>query len=205
VSATCRVLIADDHAIVRSAARALLESIPGVEIVGEVADGLATIAQVKRLQPDLLLLDVAMPEASGLTVIGEVRRWSPKTRIAVLTGIATPATLRQLRAGADGLLLKSCSPQELDYGLRRVIAGESYVAEELRPLLAAGAEVELTMRERQILALIAQGRSNAEIAALLNVSVKTADNHRTNLMRKLDLHSAAELVAYAFRQGLASP
>ena len=202
--ARCRILVADDHAIVRDALRLILEAIGGVELVGEAEDGIATIALAKRLKPDLLLLDVAMPHAGGLAVMGEVRRWSPATRVAVFTGITRGVTLAQLRAsGAVGLLLKSCTPQELDHGLRRIITGEEYVAEGVRRLLDdAGPSAELTMRERQILTLAAQGKSNAEIAALLNISPKTADNHRTNLMRKLDVHSAAGLTALALREGL---
>jgi DNA-binding NarL/FixJ family response regulator len=204
VETHCRVLIADDHAIVRDAVRLILESIDGVEIVGEAEDGISTIALTKRLKPDLLLLDVAMPHAGGLAVIGEVGRWSPGTRVAVLTGITRTLTLAQLRAsGAVGLLLKSCPPQELDHGLRCIIAGGEYIAEGASALLdEGGLGAELTMRERQILTLAAQGKSNAEMAALLNISPKTVDNHRTNLMRKLDVHSAAALTAVALREGL---
>lgn len=200
----CRILIADDHAIVRDAVRSILEEISGVEIVGEAEDGIAAIALAKRLKPDLLILDVAMPHAGGLVVIGEIRRWSPATRVAVLTGIVRRVTLQQLHeSGAAGLLLKSCTPRELEHGLRRIVAGEQYVAEDARALLGEKAPgVELTMRERQILSLAAQGKSNAEIAAVLNISPKTADNHRTNLMRKLDVHSAAGLMAVALREGL---
>jgi DNA-binding NarL/FixJ family response regulator len=204
VDVRCRVLIADDHAIVRDAVRLMLEAIGGVELVGEAEDGIAAIALTKRLKPDLLILDVAMPHAGGLAVIGEVRRWSPATRVAVLTGIGRAVTLAQLRAsGAVGLLLKSCAPRELDRGLRRIIAGEEYIAEGVRALLGeSGPGAELTMRERQVLTLAAQGKSNAEIAALLSISPKTVDNHRTNLMRKLDVHSAAGLTAVALREGL---
>jgi DNA-binding NarL/FixJ family response regulator len=200
----CRVLIADDHELIRRAVRPLLRAIEGVAIVAEADDGFATIALAKTLKPDLLLLDVAMPKAGGLAVIGEVKRWSPATRVAVLTGITGTSVLAQLRdSGAVGLLSKTCTAQELDRGLRRIIAGEEYVSEDLRAAVAAGSPVgSLTMRERQVLTLAAQGSSNAEIAALLNISTKTADNHRTNLMRKLGVHSAAELVALALRENL---
>lgn len=200
----CRVLIADDHAIVRNAVRMILASIGGVDLVGEAEDGIATVALAKRLKPDLLLLDVAMPHMSGLAAIGEIRRWSPTTRVAVLTGITRALTLSQLRAsGAVGLLLKSCTPQELAEGLSALVAGEEYVAAGVRELLSPdGPAAALTMRERQILSLAAQGRTNAEIAELLHISPKTADNHRTNLMRKLDVHSAAELTSIAVREGL---
>ncbi|HEU4619315.1 MAG TPA: response regulator transcription factor [Gammaproteobacteria bacterium] len=197
-------MIADDHAIVRDAIRQILACIDGVELVGEAEDGIRAIALTKRLKPDLLLLDVAMPHAGGLAVIGEVARWSPKTRVAVLTGIDRSTTWTQLRAsGAVGLLLKSCSPQELARGLALLAAGQEYIADRARDSIAAASGgAGLTMRERQILSLAAQGRTNAEIAAFLHISPKTADNHRTNLMRKLDVHSAAELIAFALREGL---
>lgn len=200
----CRVLIADDHAIVRNAVHMILTSMSGVEVVGEAENGIATVALTKRLKPDLLLLDVAMPHMGGLAAIGEVRRWSPETRVAVLTGINRATTLSELRAsGAVGLLLKSCTPQELAEGLSAIIAGEEYIAESARELLDPdGPVAALTMRERQILNLAAQGRTNAEIARMLNISPKTVDNHRTNLMRKLDVHSAAELAVIALREGL---
>lgn len=186
--------------------RSLLEGIENVDIVGEADDGLTAIALTKKLQPDLLLLDVMMPGANGVAVVGEVKRWSPATRVVVITGVTAEGTLRQFRDLVAGLMLKSCTPQELDYGLRRIMAGESYISERLRQILAEpSGGVQLTMRERQVLALIAQGQSNAEIAQVLNLSAKTADNHRTNIMRKLDVHSTAELVAFAFRQGMAEP
>lgn len=188
----------------RSALRALLEGIENVVIVGEAGDGLTAIALAKKLQPDLLMLDVTMPEASGLAVVGEVRRWSPATRVVVFTGVTAEGTLRQFRDSVAGLMLKSCSQQELDYGLRRIVAGGSYVSESLAQLLVDSDADQLTPRERQVLALIAEGRSNAEIASVLNLSAKTADNHRSNIMRKLDIHSTPELVAYAFKQGIAS-
>lgn len=199
-----RVLIADDHAIVRNAIRPLLDGIPGVEIVGEAEDGVAAIALTKRLLPDLLILDVAMPHAGGMAVVGEVRRWSPGTRICVLTGVGASGALSQLlSSGAAGLLLKSCTPDELETGFRALVAGKSYVAESVRTLCRTGGMLaRLTLRERQILSLAAQGNSNARIAELLHISLKTVDNHRTNVMRKLDVHSAAELFALAQREGL---
>ena len=200
----CKVLIADDHALVRNGVRPLVESIPGAEVVGEADNGIATIALVKKLKPDVLILDVNMPHAGGTAVLGEVRRFSPQTRIAVLTGIDSARKLAELQAGgAQVILLKSCEPQELLEGLRAAVAGKTYVAARARSPLAAGNSIAtLTMRERQILSLAAQGKSNAEIAAMLSISQKTVDNHRTNLMRKLDVHSAAQLAATAIREGL---
>lgn len=200
----CRVVIADDHVLIRRAVRLLLRSVEGVEVVAEADDGFAAIALAKKHKPDLLLLDVAMPKAGGLAVIGEVKRWSPATRVAVLTGITGTGLLSQLRdSGAVGLLSKGCSANELDLGLRRIIAGDEYVSEDLRAVVDAGGAIGvLTMRERQVLELAAHGSSNTEIAALLNISTKTAENHRTNLMRKLGVHSAAELVAIGLRENL---
>jgi DNA-binding NarL/FixJ family response regulator len=200
----CRVLIADDHELIRQAVRPLLRAIEGVVIVAEADDGFAAIALAKKLKPDLLLLDVAMPNAGGLAVIGEVKRWSPATRVAVLTGITGASVLAQLRdSGVVGLLSKTCTAQELDRGLRHIVAGEEYVSEDLRAIVESGGALgALTMRERQVLALAAQGSSNTEIAALLNISAKTAENHRTNLMRKLGVHSAAELVALVLRDNV---
>ena len=204
VSKPCRVVIADDHAIVRNAVRPLLQALPGVEIVGEADNGLAAIALIKSLRPDLLVLDVSMPHAGGIAVLVEVRRWSPATRILVFTGNTNSATLGQLIAnGAIGILLKSNTPEELALGFKKVVLGESYIAAEARTALETGSALaQLTQRESQILSLAVQGKSNVEIAALLHISHKTADNHRTNLMRKLQVHSIAELTALAAREGL---
>lgn len=200
----CKVLIADDHALVRGAVRPLVESIPGVQVVGEADNGLTAIALTRKLSPDVLILDISMPQAGGTTVLGEVRRFSPGTRIAVLTGIDSRLKLAELHAaGARVVLTKACDTDELLRGLRAVVAGESYVSADVRAAIEAGSPVAtLTARERQVLALAAQGRNNGDIAAMLHISPKTVDNHRTNLMRKLDVHSAAELAALALREGL---
>ncbi len=201
----CKVLIADDHALVRNGVRPLLESIPGVEVVGEANNGITAIALTKKHKPDVLVLDISMPLAGGTAVLGEVRRFSPHTRIAVLTGIDSARRLAQMQAGgAEVILLKSCEPQELLQGFRAAIAGLPFVATGARsPLASRDAFADLTRREQQILSLAARGNTNAEIAALLSISGKTVDNHRTNLMRKLDVHSAAELAALAIREGFA--
>jgi DNA-binding NarL/FixJ family response regulator len=194
-----RILIADDHAIVRDALRPLLESLGNAQIVGEANNGLATIALAKQLQPDLLFLDVMMPQTGGLTVLGEVRRWSPDTRIAIFTGIDRAGILSQLMASeVAGILMKSSSSAELQHGLRTIVAGGSYFSAEALALLARAREMpKLTMRERQILGEIVRGRTNADIATVLNISAKTVDNHRTSLMGKLKVHSIVELVAVA--------
>jgi DNA-binding NarL/FixJ family response regulator len=201
----CTVLIADDHALVRGGVRPLLESVPGIEVIGEADNGIAAIALTKKLRPDVLVLDINMPFAGGTAVLGEVRRFSPMTRIVVLTGIESARQLGAMHAaGAAVILLKSCSPQELVQGFRAAAAGEAFVAAGAREsLVSATSLATLTMRERQVLSLAAKGKSNAEIAATLNISPKTADNHRTNLMRKLAVHSTTELAGLAVREGLA--
>jgi DNA-binding NarL/FixJ family response regulator len=199
-----RVLVADDHAIVRNAVRSMIESIPGAQIVGDADNGIAAIALAKKLQPDVLVLDIAMPHAGGIAVLGEVRRFSPATRIVVLTGVSHARTFTDLQAaGVDVILTKSSGPDELLRGFRAAIAGAAFLSIEARSKLAAGeAFAALTLRERQVLSLAARGQSNAAIAAMLNISHKTVDNHRTSLMRKLDVHSVAELTATAIREGL---
>jgi DNA-binding NarL/FixJ family response regulator len=152
----------------------------------------------------LLVLDIAMPHASGVVVLGEARRWSPLTRIAVLTGVRASGVLAEVAAsGVAGLLSKSSPTAELRAGFETIVAGGIYVCSDVAETLAATRGLrDLTARERQVLSLAVQGKSNAEIAALLNISPKTVDNHRTTLMRRLDVHSIAELVAFALREGL---
>ena len=200
----CKAVIADDHMFVRDTVRSMLVATPGVEIVGEADNGITTIALVKRLKPDLLVLDVAMPHASGMMVLGEVRRWSEATRVAIFTGVVAPGVLRQVMdSDVAGVLLKTCDTEELRRGFDVIVSGGCYVAKDVRQLIA-GAEAlpELTMRERQVLTAITQGHSNAAIAKLLNISHKTVDNHRTSVMRKFNAHSASELIASAIAHGL---
>lgn len=200
----CRTLIADDHAIVRGATRLLLESIGGVEVVGEADNGVAAVALAKHLQPDLLVLDIAMPHASGVIALEEIRRWSPGTRVAVFTAVTGAGVLGEVRASdVAGILLKSCSSEELRCGFCAIVAGDQYMCEQVDAILAsAGNMWNLTARERQVLSFAVRGKTNNEIGNMLGISPKTADNHRTNLMRKLNVHSNAELVAFALQEGL---
>jgi DNA-binding NarL/FixJ family response regulator len=203
-SRVCRTVIADDHGIVRDATRRQLGSIPGVEIVGEADNGVTTIALLKRLHPDLLVLDIAMPHASGVVVLGEARRWSPLTRIAVLTGVKASGVLADVVAsGVAGVMSKGIDSAELRAGFEAIVAGGTYVSGDIAMIIEAARGLRaLTARERQVLSLAIQGKSNTEIAALLGISDKTVDNHRTSLMRKLEVHSTSELVALALREGL---
>ncbi len=198
------VVIADDHAIVRRALADLLGEFPAVDVVAEAEHGIDALAAVKVHQPDLLFLDIAMPYVGGLEIISELRHWSEGTRIAVFTGVRAGGVMRELlELEVLGLLLKSCSPGELRAGLGQILAGRQYICDEARELAGSGDSLAaLTHRERQVLQQIVSGASNQEIADRFSISAKTVDNHRTNLMRKLDVHSVGGLIQVALREGL---
>lgn len=195
-------VIADDHAMIRGGLRGLIEA-EGLRVVAEAGDGLQAISEVQRHRPTLLTLDVAMPFAQGVEIYHEARRWSPDTRIVVFTGLTSAGLLSELvTAGVDGLFMKRGDPQGMAGHLPVILAGGKVIAPEVTAFLEDNsAAADLTARERQILTLVASGQSNREIAERLGVSPKTVDNHRTNLMRKLGVHSAAELIAFALREG----
>lgn len=199
-----RVVVADDHALVRTGLKDILRSVEHVDIVGEAENGLEAITLARTLRPDLLLLDSGMPLARGMEAYGEVRRWSPETRIAVVTGFnAVGALADWVAAGVDGLFLKTSPPEEMIKGFGLILKGEGYVAKDVLSILErADATPELSPRERQILHLIAEGCSNAAIAERLSISPKTVDNHRTRLMSKLGAHSVAQLLSHALKEGL---
>lgn len=202
--ASIRAIIADDHAIVRSSLATILQDIGNVEVVAEAENGLETIAQVKQHLPDLLLLDAAMPLARGVQVYGEARRWSPETRIIVVTGFTGTSMLADwLSAGVDGLFLKSAQPEEMKAGFEQVIAGGKFVAQGVADKLAAEpARETLTDREREVLALLASGHQNLAIGEKLFISPKTVEKHRASLMAKLGVNSVSALLTYALREGL---
>lgn len=208
------VLLADDHAIVRHGLRALLEAEPELKLVGEAADGLSALRLVEQLRPDILIVDLMMPGLSGLEVTRQARRCSPQTRIIVLSMHANEAyVLEALRYGALGYVLKGSQVTDLVQATREVAAGRRYLSPPLseraievyvqkaEATVLDGYEV-LTTRERQVLHLAAEGRTNAEIAARLFISPRTAETHRANLMRKLGLQNHTELIRYAIRRGL---
>ncbi|MEM6828321.1 MAG: response regulator transcription factor [Pseudomonadota bacterium] len=199
-----RAIIADDHAIVRQSLSGILADIGNVEIVAEASNGIETIALVKEHSPDLLLLDAAMPLARGIQVYGEARRWSPKTRVIVITGFTSVSMLADwLSAGVDGLFLKSADPGEMRRGFLHVLAGGKFVAEEVSERLAAEPQrEELTDREREVLDLIAAGHQNNAIGEKLFISPKTVEKHRASLMAKLGVNSVSALLTYALREGL---
>ena len=198
------VVIADDHALTRDGIRSLLQSLDGFEIVADVADGLAAISAVKQFKPDLAVLDLKMPHANGVEAFIEVRRWSPGTRVVVVTGLNSAAMFRELiDAGVDGLFLKAGDVSQLKQALPRILSGNPVIADEVAALVAQAAKTaSLTRREFQVLQAIAHGKTNADIATQLGISPKTVDSHRTSLMAKLEVHSTASLLKRAMQDGL---
>lgn len=199
-----RVIIADDHAIVRTSLSAILSEIDEIEVVAEAANGLETIALVKQHEPDLLLLDAAMPLARGVQVYSEARRWSPGTRVVVITGFTSTTLLADwLAAGVDGLFLKSAEPAEMREGFEVVLAGGRFVSQEVSDRLETEPALpELTDREREVLSLIASGHQNVAIGEKLFISPKTVEKHRASLMAKLGVNSISALMTLALREGL---
>ncbi|HOF05369.1 MAG TPA: response regulator transcription factor [Syntrophales bacterium] len=210
-----RIVIAEDHTILREGLKSLLSASPDLAIVGEAADGREAIRRCLELKPDLLLLDLSMPRLNGIEAIGEVKRRVPATKILVLTVHKTEEyVLASLRAGAAGYVLKDATHQELLAAIRTVLAGKRYLSPDIAAHVIDGyllgrkheAPVtpweRLTPREREVLKLVAEGGRNREIADFLCISLKTVEKHRDSLMKKLDLHSAAALTAYAIARGL---
>lgn len=200
---TIRVLLADDHALVRAGIRALLGELPNVDVVAEAGDGHEAIRLVRELKPDIALVDVSMPGLSGLDVASRVRKEHPETRVVIVSMHADREYVRMaLAAGASGYLLKQAARGELEKALEAVARGERWLSPTLTKDLASE---RLTPRQREVLKLIAEGLSTKEIASKLNVSVKTIDTHRTELMDRLGIHGVAGLVRYAIRIGLVHP
>jgi DNA-binding NarL/FixJ family response regulator len=213
-----RVVIAEDHTILREGVRALLSSNPNLEIVAEASDGREAIQRVEQFKPDLFITDLSMPRMSGVDVIKSIKKKSPQTKVLVLTVHKTEEyILATFRAGADGYILKDSTYAELELAVKHVLGGRRYISPGISdkivdgylsgraPLNELTSLDRLTAREREILKLIAEGFKNKEIAKDLCISVKTVEKHRSNLMEKLDLHSAQALTAYAIEKGLVSP
>ena len=207
-----RIVLADDHLIVRQGLKLLLEK-EQLLMVGEAADGLEAIALIQELQPDIAVLDLEMPRLDGLGVLRETTRTSPKTRAIILTRhMEEPYAVEALRAGARGYVLKTQAGLDLVAAVQHVYRGEVYLSPKISKAVVDAylSKTELpnktlTPRERQVLQLVGEGHSTKAIAAVLGISVKTADTHRTKLMDKLDIHQTAGLVRYAIRNGLIEP
>jgi DNA-binding NarL/FixJ family response regulator len=210
-----RIFLVEDHTILREGLRALLTADPNFEIIGEAADGREAVRFVEKQVPDLILMDLSMPRMTGMDAIREIKKRYPATKIIALTVHKTEEYLRTtLQAGADGYVLKDATHEELMLAIQNVLKGKTYlspgVSEKVIEGYLEGKESQipsstlglLSPREREVLKLIAEGYKNKEIAADLCISLKTVEKHRANLMKKLDLHNAAALTAYAIEQGL---
>ncbi len=210
-----RVLLADDHALVRSGIRMVLESLAGVQVVAEAEDGRRAFDLVQTLRPDVVLLDISMPELNGLEAAARIRSQHAQAKVVILSMHAgVDYVMQAFRAGASGYILKDATPPELEFALRAVARGETYISPRIsgRVLeqfiqVADGAKSpleSLSSRQREILQLIAEGRSTKQIAARLGVSIKTVETHRAQLMQRLDIHGLAGLVRFAVRHGVVS-
>lgn len=210
-----RIVIAEDHTILREGLRALLSSDPELDVVGEAEDGQEAIRVVEKIKPGLVLMDLSMPRMNGMDAIREIKKRSPETKVLVLTVHKTDEyILATLQAGADGYVLKDSTNVELRMAIKNVLTGKFFISpgisgkviegylENKRPLKPSTPWETLTARERGILKLIAEGYKNKEIGEFLCISVKTVEKHRANLMQKLDLHSVSALTALAIEKGL---
>lgn len=209
-----RVLVADDHTLVRDGVRALLATAGDIEVVAEASDGREAIEKAGRCHPDVVLLDIAMPGLGGLESVPDLRRTAPRARILILTQYEQPEYVRRfLHLGVAGYVLKKAASAELIAAIRAVHRGGLVVD----PAVAADVLVErtgpgqvaaddpydaLTARERQVLKLVAEGRSNKEVATVLDISVKTAMTHREHVMQKLNVHNRTDLTRFAIRRGI---
>ncbi len=198
------VLLADDHSLVRRGFRRMLDDDPTITVVGEAGDGEEVVALARQLAPRVIVMDCAMPKASGLEAMRRILAEAPDTAILMLSMHSEPTLVRQaVAAGARGYILKSAIDLDLASAVRRVAAGETVVDPALERAAAAdGGRPRLTARELEVLQLICDGLSNREIGVKLDLSVNTVSVHRTNIMNALDVHKAAELVVYAMRHGL---
>lgn len=211
-----RVVLADDHALVRAGLVKLLESMPEVTVMGEAGDGLQLLALAAQHKPHLVLLDIAMPGLNGLEAAARLQQSAPDTKVIILSMHQEDQYVRHaLRSGARGYLLKDSAPLELQLAIQAVVRGDTY----LSPAITKGVmsdyaqrlrneevqEVPLSPRQREVLQLIAEGLSTKEIAQRLELSVKTVESHRTLLMKQLDIHEVTGLVRYALRKGIIAP
>jgi DNA-binding NarL/FixJ family response regulator len=209
-----RILIADDHEVARKGIRALLENQPGWEVCCEAANGRDAVTETLRLKPDVVLLDIAMPGLNGLDATRQILAQSPDTRIMILTMHDSEQVVREvLAAGALGFLLKSDAARDLVAAVEALQHNRTFFTTKVAQLVLEGylhpgqdsdssSRNVLTPREREVIQLLAEGKTTKEVATTLNLSVKTAETHRTNLMRKLGLHSVVDLTLYAVRNGI---
>jgi two-component system, NarL family, response regulator NreC len=207
-----QIVLADDHEVVREGLRALLER-QGFQIVGEASDGREAVRLVEKTEPQIAILDLAMPLLNGVDATRQICRISPRTKTILLTMYREDQyVLEALRAGVAGYILKTKAAKDLVQAISQVSTGTVYLSPEVSQTLIDAYRTDLkpaaeplTAREREVLQLVAEGKTTKEVASVLGISVKTADSHRTHLMRKLDIHDTAGLVRYAIRMGLVRP
>jgi DNA-binding NarL/FixJ family response regulator len=209
-----KVLIADDHQIIREGIRSMLERENGMEILGEAKDGRSAVKLARDLKPDVIIMDVCMPEMNGIVATSLIRSEFPDIKVIALSMFSDARyVLKMLRAGATGYLLKYCSFKELAQAIRMVLANRTYLSQEITDILVADYGTHsaysdspdssnLSLRELEVLQLIAEGGTTAQIADSLHVSVKTIETHRQNIMQKLKIRGVAGLIKYAIREGL---
>ncbi len=213
-----RVLLADDHTLVRLGFRRLLEDDPRLDVVGEASTGLEAVKECLRLKPDVTVMDVSMPEIGGIEATAEILKAYPEARVVILSMHANPAYVRKaIQVGAKGYILKNAIQVDLIRAIMAVAEGEAYLSPAISSVVMESMKSggpsgtaddpydRLTLREKEVLQLIAQGKSNKEIATLLDISVNTVAVHRAHLMETLGLHRTAELVLYAVQRGLVPP
>jgi DNA-binding NarL/FixJ family response regulator len=208
-----KILLSDDHRILRTGLRVLLESQPGFEVVAEAEHGRAALRLSKKLSPDVAIMDITMPDLNGIEATRKILDASPKTKIIMLSVHTEQHFVAEvLKAGASGYVLKHCSFDEILAAIRAVLAGETYLCPQIasvvrddylrRLLQETSSSSSLTPREREVIQLIAEGKTTKEIAFALNLSIKTVEAHRQRIMEKLDIHSIADLTKYAIREGI---
>lgn len=211
---TLRVALADDHAIMRGGLKALLADVPGLEVVGEATNGLEAVSLAKSLAPDLMIMDIQMPRLDGLAALEAIREQVPDTRVLMLTSLDDQNTLfKVIQAGGSGYVLKKSAEDELIEAIHEVMAGGAFVRPPVQQMMAADTVArvgagetpegyeKLTAREKEVLALLARGLTNQQIADEFVLSVRTVETHRAHIMDKLGFRSRSELVAYAMRKG----
>ncbi len=212
--ASFRILLADDHEVVRTGLRALLEEQPGWEVVAEAVDGRDAVEKASKFKPDAVVIDIAMPSLNGLEAVRQIVKAVPQARVLVLTMYDSDPLIQQvLQAGARGYLLKSDAGRDLVSAIDALRRNKTFFTPKVSQMVLDGyldknpkenqidneESLRLTSRQREIVQLLAEGKSSKEVAAVLGLSVKTAETHRANIMRKLDCHSVTELVRYAIR------
>jgi len=216
---TLKLLLADDHEVVRKGLRSILETLRDCEVVGEAADGRQAVALTKELNPDIVILDISMPAMNGLEATRQILKIRPQTKILILTVHESDPLIRDvLDAGARGYILKTDAGRDLISAVESLRRNKTFFTSRVsqmildgflkgdsRPPSSDSGGIRLTPRQREIVQLLAEGKSSKEVAVALDLSVKTAETHRANIMRKLDCHSVSEVVRYAIRNKIIEP